>query len=229
MKIDIITLFPEMFDCVMKKSILGRAIENGLIKMRYFNPREFTKDKYRTVDGQPFGGGCGMVLKPEPVYSAIKKASGGRKRHTIFLSPQGKAFNQAKAVKLAKKKHLILLCGHYEGIDERIMKYVDEEISIGDYVLTGGEIAAMVVADAVARNIPGVVKAESVEKDSFTDGLLDYPCYTRPRKFRGMGVPEVLLSGNHEKIKEWRLRKSYENTRLKRPDLYKALQKTGKK
>ncbi|MEW6042173.1 MAG: tRNA (guanosine(37)-N1)-methyltransferase TrmD [Elusimicrobiota bacterium] len=223
MKIDIITLFPAMFNGVFGESILARAQKNKIIKIRILNLRDFAKDRYRTVDDEPFGGGCGMVLKPEPLHSAINYAKNGTKKSkVIYLSPQGRVFNQSIAKKLSKEKHIILLCGHYEGIDERVMKFVDEEISIGDYILTGGEIAAMAVIDCIARLIPKVVKeSNSIKEESFSNSLLDYPCYTRPREFKGMKVPEILLSGNHKKIRDWRLQQSLKNTKIKRPDLYK--------
>ncbi|OIO75563.1 MAG: tRNA (guanosine(37)-N1)-methyltransferase TrmD [Elusimicrobia bacterium CG1_02_37_114] len=226
MKIDIITLFPDMFDSPFAESIVRRASKKGIIQINTHNLRDFATDKRRTVDDKPYGGGAGMVLKPEPVYRAIRKIKsknkGTEKSKILFLSPQGKLFDQKKAKELAKEKHLILICGHYEDIDARIMKFMDEEISIGDYVLTGGELPAMVLVDAVVRLIPGVVKEkESVIQDSFYSGLLDYPHYTRPRVFRKMKVPEALLSGNHEKIRLWRLKEALRNTYNKRPGLLK--------
>lgn len=227
MKIDIITIFPEMFGNIFSVSLIGKARQKKLVDICIHNLRDYTDDKHRIVDDQPYGGGCGMVFKPGPLFKAVaaikKKRKSGRNAKVIFLSPQGKAFTQQKAITMAKLKNLILICGHYEGIDERVMKIVDEEISIGDYVLTGGEIPAMVLVDAVARMIPGVVKnKDSVIFDSFFKGnILDYPHYTRPAEFRKMNVPGVLLSGNHEKIQQWRLEKALENTRRKRPDLLK--------
>jgi len=221
MRIDVITIFPEIFDGFINTSIIGRAQKKGYINLKIHNLRDYATNKHKTVDDKPFGGGPGMVLKPEPIYNAIKKFLKKKsEKEIIFLSPQGELFTQEMAKKLSSKKHLIFLCGRYEGVDERIMKFVDREISIGDYVLTGGEIPAMVVIDAVARLIPGVVKEkDSVICDSFFDGLLDYPHYTRPRIFRKMKVPEVLLSGNHSEIRKWRLKQSLKNTLLKRKDL----------
>jgi tRNA (guanine37-N1)-methyltransferase len=225
MKIDILTIFPKMFDGPFGESLIGKAREKGLLEINAIDIRSFSKDKHKKVDDKPFGGGAGMVMKPEPVYAAIKKASGKKrrdKRLVIYMSPQGKPLNNSIVKDLSKYPHLIILCGHYEGVDERIMDFVDEEISVGDYVLTGGEIPAMVVVDAVARMIKGVVKQEeSVKNDSFYNGLLDYPHYTRPAVFKKMKVPEVLLSGDHKKIKEWRQNQSYERTTKRRPDLLK--------
>ena len=216
LRIDVLTLFPKMFECIFSESILGKAQKNKIITIKVHDLRTYSRDKHRKVDDRPYGGGSGMVIKAEPVHRAIKDI-GGR---VILLSPQGKQFTQKCAMSLSKYRHLLLVCGRYEGIDERIMKDIDEEISIGDYVLTGGELPAMVVIDTVARLIPGVIKEnESFEKDSFFDGLLDYPHYTRPRCLRGMRVPGVLLSGNHEKIQRWRMRESLKNTLLKRKDL----------
>ncbi|MBU2567309.1 MAG: tRNA (guanosine(37)-N1)-methyltransferase TrmD [Elusimicrobia bacterium] len=215
-RIEVLTLFPKMFECIFSEGIVGRARKNKIIEIKIRDIRKYSGDKNRKVDDRPYGGGSGMVMKAGPVHRAIEDA-GGR---VILLSPQGKQFNQAVALALSRYRRLLLVCGRYEGIDERIMKDVDEEISIGDYVLTGGELPAMVVVDSVVRLIPGVIKeSESFEKDSFFDGLLDYPHYTRPRNFRGMKVPDVLLSGNHEKIRLWRARQSLKNTLLKRRDL----------
>ncbi|MDI6641261.1 MAG: tRNA (guanosine(37)-N1)-methyltransferase TrmD [Elusimicrobiota bacterium] len=232
MQIDILTLFPEMFSNVFDASLIGRAQKNKLVQINIHNLREFSEDKHKKVDDKPYGGGPGMVIKVEPVYRALKyltKKEKGTTKSTciIYLSPQGEIFSQELALKLSKYKHLILLCGRYEGIDERIMKFVDKEISIGNYVLTGGEIPAMVVVDATVRLIDGVVKKkDSIMQDSFFTGdgglqgkLLDYPQYTRPRIFKNMKVPDVLLSGNHKKIQEWRAKQSIKNTYLKRPDL----------
>lgn len=229
---EIISLFPEIFSGFLKSTLIAKAIERKIIEVNILNPRDFTKDKHRVVDDRPFGGGPGMVLKAEPIYQAIKKAAPERIRSNklikkstsriIILSPQGKTFNQEIAKRLVKYEKLVLVCGHYEGIDERIMNFVDEEISIGDFVLMGGELPAMVVVEAVSRLIKGVIKeASSVENDSFSSGLLDYPHYTRPRSWRGFDVPDVLLSGNHKRIKEWRKEKSLEVTKKKRPDLFK--------
>ena len=223
MRFDVLTLFPEMFAPV-KESILGRALDNNLIELNLINFREFSTDKSKHVDDAPYGGGAGMVIKPEPVYDAYKSIVEGleSKPKVIYLSPKGKVFNQQIARDLAKEEHLILLCGHYEGIDQRVIdEIVDEEISIGDYVLTGGELPAMVLIDAISRNVGGVIKEESVEDESFSEGLLEYPQYTRPEVFMGRRVPEVLLSGHHANIANWRREQSIEITRKKRPDLIK--------
>ena len=221
MRFDVLTLFPEMFDTV-KMSILGRAMKNKLIELNLINFREFSTDKQKHVDDCPYGGGAGMVIKPEPVYAAYKSIVENLeyKPKVIYLSPQGKVFNQQMAKELSKENHLILLCGHYEGIDQRLIdEIVDDEISIGDYVLTGGELPAMVLIDAISRNVKGVLKDESVEDESFSDGYLEYPHYTRPEVFMGRRVPEVLLSGHHANIEKWRREQSIENTKSKRPDL----------
>ncbi len=220
MKIEILTLFPEMFKGPFNESILNRAQAKGLTKIKIHNLRKWTKDKHQTVDNRPFGGGTGMILMVEPIYQALKEL---RQKETkvILLTPQGKTFKQAMAKKLAKEKHLIFICGHYEGVDERIRKHlVDEEISIGDYVLTGGELPAMIVVDTIVRLIPGVLKKEeAVKNESFSTKLLEYPQYTRPANFKGWQVPEILLSGNHQEIKEWRKKKAKEKTKQRRPDL----------
>ena len=222
MRFDVLTLFPEMFEPV-KTSILGRATKNNLLELNLINFRDFSTDKQKHVDDCPYGGGAGMVIKPEPVYDAYKSIVDtlDYKPKVIYMSPQGKVFNQEMARELAKEEHLILLCGHYEGIDQRLIdEIVDEEISVGDYVLTGGELPAMVLIDAVSRNIKGVLNEESVEEESFSDGcLLEYPQYTRPEEFMGRRVPEVLLSGHHANIEKWRREQSIEITRRKRPDL----------
>ncbi len=221
MQIDVLTLFPEMFQGPLNESLLKKAQAKGLLSFNTVNIRDFTTDKHKTADDTSYGGGSGMVMKVDVVAKAIRK----NKQQTtsskiILLCPTGKPLDQKKVNQLAKEKHLILVCGHYEGVDERVRDYVDEEISIGDYVLTGGEIPALVLIDAVARQIPGVVKEqESVEKDSFYNGLLDYPCYTRPEEFEGKKVPEVLLSGNHAEIEKWRKEQALAKTKEKRPDL----------
>ena len=218
MKIDILTLFPEMFE-PLKQSILGRAIENNLIEINLINIRDFSKDKHKKVDDTPYGGGAGMVIRADVVYDAFKSLKSTNAK-TIFLSPQGSTLNQNKVQELSNEEHLILLCGHYEGIDQRVLdEIVDEEISIGDYVLTGGELPAMVLVDAVSRYVDGVINKESVEEESFSNGLLEYPQYTRPEIFEGEKVPEILLSGNHQEIDKWRKEKSLEITKKKRPDL----------
>jgi len=222
---DILTLFPEMFEGPLNTSILGKAQKKKLIDINIVDIRNFTNDKHNTADDYPYGGGAGMVLKIEPVSKAIKSSRNfrGEDIPVIFLSPQGKTLDQDKIKHLSKHPGLILLCGHYEGIDERIREnFVTEEISIGDYVLTGGELPAMVIIDAVARLIPGVLGDEkSYQNDSFFHNLLDYPQYTRPRTFRGMNVPDILLSGNHGLIKKWRKKHSLKRTLMRRPDLIK--------
>ncbi len=221
MRFDVLTLLPEMFD-VLKSSIIGRAIQNKIIELNLINFRDFSKDKQKHVDDTPYGGGAGMVIRPEPIYDAYQHIVSEltNKPKVIYLSPRGKVFNQQMAKELAKEEHLVLLCGHYEGIDQRVIDaIVDEEISIGDYVLTGGELPAMVVIDAISRNIEGVLKDGSIDEESFNDNLLEYPQYTRPEEFLGMKVPEVLLSGHHANIEEWRKNKSLELTRNRRPDL----------
>ena len=223
MRFDVLTLFPEMFEPV-KASIIGRATQNHLIELNLINCREFSKDSKKHVDDPPYGGGAGMVLKPEPIYDAYTSIVKDLeyKPKVIYLSPQGKVFNQEIAKELSKENHLILLCGHYEGIDQRLLdEIVDEEISIGDYVLTGGELPAMVLIDAISRNIEGVLNNESIKDESFNDGLLEYPQYTRPEVFMGRRVPEILLSGHHANIEKWRREQSEEITRRKRPDLLK--------
>ena len=223
MKIDILTLFPEMMEAALKTSIIGRAEENGLLSINCVQIRDFAFNKHRQVDDYPYGGGQGMVMQAEPIFQAYKSVTEGLdyKPKTIYMSPQGKTFRQSTAKRLAKEKHIVLLCGHYEGVDQRVLDTcVDEEISIGDYILTGGELAAMVLTDAVARFIPGVLgSADSPEEESFSDGLLEYPQYTRPRIWNGMEVPEVLLNGDHARIREWRRRESLKATLRFRPDL----------
>lgn len=221
MRFDIITIFPEILSNAFSAGIIKKAIEKGLLEIKVHNLRDYTYDKHRQVDDRPYGGGEGMVLKPEPIFEAIEKIKVYPDALIYLLSPQGKKFNSELARNLAKKSQLILICGRYEGVDERVAQYlVDGELSIGDYVLSGGEPAAWVIVDAVARFIPGVVgKPQSVIHDSFFDGLLDYPHYTRPREFRGMKVPSILFSGNHEKILRWRKRKALEKTWRLRPDI----------
>ena len=218
MKFDVLTLFPEMFQAI-KQSILGRAEEKNLIQINLINIRDFSKDKHKKVDDTPYGGGAGMVMRADVIYDAYKSVQNENAK-VIYLTPQGKKLDQKKVEELSKEKHLILLCGHYEGIDQRVIdKIVDEEISIGDYVLTGGEIPAMVLIDSVSRYVEGVLSESSTNEESFSQGLLEYPQYTRPETFEGVKVPEILLSGHHENIKKWREEKSLENTKLKRPDL----------
>ena len=220
MKFDVLTLFPEMFE-ILNQSIIGKAIEKELIDINLINIRDFSKDKHKKVDDTPYGGGAGMVMKPDVVYDAYQSIK-DRNAKVIYMSPQGKPLNQKKVEELSKENHLIILCGHYEGIDQRVLdKIVDEELSIGDYVLTGGEIPAMVLIDSVSRYVEGVLKEDSIKEESFSNGLLEYPQYTRPEVFEGMKVPEVLLSGHHENIEKWRKEKSLEMTKKKRPDILK--------
>ena len=224
MQIDIITLFPEMFTGVFGESIIKRAVDKNILTVRFTQLRDFAFDKHHHVDDSPFGGGAGMVLKPEPVYRAVRdvlsRSDENVSRKVIFPDPGGEIFTQAKAKQLAALDQIVFVCGHYEGFDARIYDLADELISIGDYVLTGGELPAMVIVDAVARMLPDVLgSAESAETDSFFDGRLGFPQYTRPRDFEGKLVPEVLLSGNHAEIKKWRDEQSLALTRARRPDL----------
>jgi len=223
LRIDILTLFPEMFAGPFDHSIIKRAKEQGIADIIIHNIRDYTHDKHRTVDDYPYGGGAGMVLKPEPIFEAVEaiKATADEEMTVILLSPQGRLFNQKMAWELSIKPHLVLICGHYEGIDERVRdNLVDEELSIGDYVLSGGEGAVMVVVDAVVRLLPGAVGSEiSVRNDSHSSGLLQYPQYTRPEIYRGWSVPRVLLSGNHGEIAQWRHQQSLLRTFKRRPDL----------
>jgi tRNA (guanine37-N1)-methyltransferase len=224
MRFDILTLFPRMFDGVFDHSIVSRAIERSLIEIKLHDIREFTSDKHHIVDDYPYGGGAGMVMKPGPVFDAVeavKKEYNDASRSVILLSPRGRLYNQRVAQQLAHYDRLILICGHYEGVDERVSEHlVDDEISIGDYVLSGGEIAAMVIVDTIARLLPGVVGSEvSIEEESHVNGLLEYPHYTRPALFRDWAVPDVLLSGNHSQIAQWRYRQSLIQTMKRRPDL----------
>lgn len=239
MRIDILTLFPGMFKGPFDESIIKRGREDGLLDINLVNIRDFTHDKHKIVDDYPFGGGAGMVMKPEPVFEAVEfclsdaNTEAKDQQEIILLCPQGEPFSQEIVLELASKKRLIMICGHYEGVDERVRQtLVTKELSIGDYVLTGGELAAMVVVDAVARMIPGVLgHDESAQADSFADGLLEYPQYTRPREFRGLEVPEILLSGNHGKISQWRRQQSLRRTMERRPDLiqYESLDPKDKK
>ena len=218
MKFDVLTLFPEMFE-ILNQSIIGKAIEKDLIDINVINIRDFSKDKHKKVDDTPYGGGAGMVMKPDVVYDAYQSVKDANAK-VIYMSPQGKPLNQKKVEELSKENHFIILCGHYEGIDHRVLdKIGDEEISIGGYVLTGGEIPAMVLIDSVSRYVEGVLKEDSIKEESFSNGLLEYPQYTRPEVFEGMKVPEVLLSGHHENIEKWRKEKSLEITKKKRPEL----------
>ena len=223
MKIDILTLFPEMVDNILSESIIGRARANNKIEINCINIRDFSKDKHRRVDDYPYGGGMGMVMQPQPIYDAYKSIvdKSETKPVVIYMSPQGRVFNQTIAKELVSYEHIILLCGHYEGVDERIIEeIVDFELSIGDYVLTGGELPAAVVADCVARLVPGVLSDDmSFIDESHYNNLLEYPQYTRPPEFMGRKVPEVLLSGHHKNIEAWREEQSFKRTKIKRPDL----------
>lgn len=231
MRIDFVSLFPEMFAGPMGHSIIKRAQDAGLLEIGVANPRDFAPGKHRIVDDTPFGGGSGMVMKAEPLFLAVESlvSPEGAERRVILLCPGGARFDQAKARELAAYDHLVLVCGHYEGVDERVKQHlVDEAISIGDYVLTGGELPAMVVADAVARLLPGVLgAADAAEHDSFAGGLLEYPQYTRPREYRGWEAPEVLLSGDHARINRWRRKESLRATLVRRPDLLDAIELTA--
>jgi tRNA (guanine37-N1)-methyltransferase len=221
--IDVVTLFPAMFQGPLQESLIGRAREKKLLDIRLHSLRKWSDDpRHQKVDDRPFGGGAGMVIRPEPIYRALKELGAGKKKWVVYLSPQGRVLTQKRACELSKKKHLVLLCGHYEGIDERVMEWVDEEVSIGDYVLTGGELPAMVLMDAVSRFVPGVVgDPESLVQESFMDGRLDHPHYTRPRSWRSREVPGELVSGDHKKIAEWRKKEGLRQTKKKRPELLK--------
>lgn len=218
MKIDILTLFPETFNGFKENSIIKRAINKELVEINIINFRDYSKLNNKQVDDAPYGGGAGMVLMCDPIVRAIEDLKNNDSL-VILLCPQGKTLNQSKVKELSRYKHLIIICGHYEGYDERIREFVDLEISVGDYILTGGEIPAMIITDAVTRLLPGVINDESFINDSFSDNLLDYPTYTRPEVYRGLKVPEVLLSGNHAKIKEYRDAERLKRTKEKRPDL----------
>lgn len=233
MRFDIMTLFPEVVDCVLGSSIIGRAKQNGIIEVFSHNIRDYTKDKHKKTDDAPFGGGKGMLMSTQPIadcFDAVKNQLDGKTK-VIYASPRGRIFNHDVANELAKYDNIIILCGHYEGVDQRIIDtIIDEEISIGDYVLTGGEIPACIIVDAVSRLVPGVLSdKECYEKESIASGLLEYPQYTRPREFNGLTVPEVLLSGHHENIEKWRLEKSLEITKERRPDLYEKYISENKK
>lgn len=218
MKFDVLTLFPEMF-VSLKESIIGKAGQKGLININLVNIRDFSKDKHKKVDDTPYGGGAGMIIRPDVVYDAYESVK-DEKAKVIYLSPQGERLNQQKVEELSKQEHLILICGHYEGIDQRVLDKLEvQEISIGDYILTGGELPAMVLIDTVSRYVEGVITKESIEEESFSNNLLEYPQYTRPEEFMGMRVPEVLISGHHENIRKWRYEKQLEITKKKRPDL----------
>nr|WP_234970279.1 tRNA (guanosine(37)-N1)-methyltransferase TrmD [Marinitoga hydrogenitolerans] len=222
-EIDVVTIFPQMFDSITNFGVLSRAIKNNIISFTAHNLRDYTKDKHKVTDLYAYGGGPGMVMKPEPFFEFYDYyvESKGKKPYVILTSPQGKQFNTHDAERLSKKENIVFFCGRYEGIDERVMNIVDEELSIGDFVVTGGELPAMLMIDAICRFVPGVVgDIDSVKNDSFYNQLLDHPHYTKPREYRGMKVPEVLLSGNHKKIEEFRKKESIIKTILKRPDLF---------
>lgn len=221
MKIDILTLFPEMFT-PLQSSILGRAQNDGKITIHIINLRDYTEDKHLKCDDYPFGGGAGMVMMPQPIGSAIESIDPEHKARRIYMSPKGEPFRQQKVFELLEYEHLILLCGHYEGVDQRVIDlFIDEEISIGDYVLTGGELPAMVVADCVSRYVDGVISSSSLVDESFSENLLEYPHYTRPQVYKGIAVPEVLRSGDHGKIDKWRREQAVAITKARRPELLK--------
>jgi tRNA (guanine37-N1)-methyltransferase len=222
MRFDIFTLFPEMLRSPLDESIIARARERGLVEINTWNPRDVTTDRHHIVDDYPYGGGAGMVMKPDPIFTAVERVY--ESGPIILMSPQGRVFTQAIAQELAREPRVTLICGHYEGIDERVREHLcTDEISLGDFVLTGGELAAMVIVDAVTRLMPGVLAPGSTEEESHTAGLLEYPHYTRPPEFRGWRVPEILLSGNHAAIARWRRKESLRRTRARRPDLLAAL------
>lgn len=226
MKISVMTLFPEIFESYLGESMMKRAIDKDILDVDLYNIRDFSENKHKKVDDYPFGGGAGMVMTPQPIYSTYKKIledNNIEKARVIYLSPKGKTFDQKMAKSLAKEDNIVFLCGHYEGIDQRIIDMiVTDEVSIGDYVLTGGELPALVMIDSISRLIPGVLnRIESFEDESFENNLLEYPQYTRPREFEGLEVPEVILSGNHGKIDEWRLKEAEVLTEERRPDLWK--------
>lgn len=221
-RIDILTLFPSMFDGFLNESIINRAIKRNLVQINVINFRDYTLDPHGKVDDTPYGGGAGMVLAPQPIFDAVEDLKTENTK-VILLTPDGKTYNQEMAYSYSKEEHIILICGHYEGFDERIRTLADSEISIGDYVLTGGEIPSMVITDSITRLIDGVIEKESHEYDSFNNNLLDYPTYTKPRDFRGMKVPDVLTSGNHKEIEKYRLEQQIKRTKERRPDLLKEV------
>lgn len=219
MKIDILTLFPDMF-APLKESVIGRAVNSGKLEIVITDIREYTADKHKKCDDTPFGGGAGMVMTAQPIASAITAVDPEHKARRIFMSPKGRTFNQKIVTELSKEERLLLLCGHYEGVDQRVIDlFIDEEISLGDFVLTGGEIPAMAITDAVARYIDGVINKDSLLQESFSDGTLEYPQYTKPQEFMGIKVPDVLISGNHGEVDKWRKEQSEKITRERRPDL----------
>lgn len=221
MNITVLTLFPEMF-APLYESVIGRAVNGGKLNIKIVNIRDYAENKHFKCDDYPFGGGAGMVMMPQPIGSAIEAVDPDHRAHRIYMSPRGRVFTQKRAVELSELGDILILCGHYEGVDQRVIDlYIDEELSVGDYVLTGGELPAMVVCDCVARYVEGVISGESLKDESFSAGLLEYPQYTRPAVYKGLSVPEVLLSGNHEKVDAWRREQSLEITRKNRPDLLK--------
>lgn len=228
MRIDILTLFPEMFEGVLGSSILGKATEKGIVSFHVTNFRDYSESKHGTVDDTPYGGGGGMVLKPEPLFRAVEAVASEEKPRVILMCPQGEPYSQRKAEELSRERHLVFLCGHYEGYDERIREHlVTDEISIGDYVLTGGELGAMVVIDSIVRLQPGALGNQtSAVTDSFSTGLLEYPHYTRPAEYRGWKVPDILLSGHHANIERWRLKESLRRTMERRPELLDRMELT---
>ena len=227
MKFDVLTLFPEMFD-ILNESIIGRAKEKGLINVNLINIRDFSENKHKKVDDTPYGGGAGMVMQADVIYNAYKSIKKTNAK-VIYMSPQGQVLNQKKVEGLSKEEHLIILCGHYEGVDQRILdKIVDEEISIGNYVLTGGELPAMVLIDSVSRYVDGVLSNDSTSEESFSQGILEYPQYTRPETFEGVKVPEILQSGHHENINKWRRYQALKNTYYKRPELLENVELSEK-
>jgi tRNA (guanine37-N1)-methyltransferase len=222
MLVDVVSIFPDLFAPVLSVGMTGRAIGRGVVEMFYTDPRTFTKDKHQTVDDTPYGGGSGMVMRVEPLVHSLQAVEQTRGRgHRILLTPTGAALTQATVRRLAALPHLVLVCGRYEGVDDRISNYIDEEISIGDFILSGGELGALIIIDAVARLCPGVLHNHlSIEEESFEHGLLEYPQYTRPATYEGAAVPEILLSGDHEKVRIWRRQQSLVRTRVRRPDLF---------
>ena len=222
MKITILTLFPEMFDGFTNNSIIKRAIAKNIVEIKLVNIRDYTKDKYHRVDSAPVGGGAGLIMKCQPIVDAINDNK-TKDSKVIMLSPKGSTYNQAKAKSLSKEQDIILLCGHYEGIDERVKKYVDEEISIGDYILTGGELGSMVIADSIIRLLDGSIAKESIEEETFDNSLLEYPQYTEPYDFNGDKIPDILYSGNHQAISKWRRKQSLKITKELRPDLFNQI------
>ncbi len=230
MRFDILSVFPDMLRAVLLESVIGNAVENNILDIRFHNIRDYSKNKHRKTDDYPFGGGRGMVMTPQPVIDCYRDVTGGEKVHTVYMSPQGKVLTQKKAAELSKLPRLVILCGHYEGFDERIItSIVDEEISIGDYVLTGGEMPAAVLVDCISRMIPGVLPdSECYQNESIASGILEYPQYTRPRNFEGMEVPEILFSGHHENIEKWRREKALEKTLSVRPELFESAELSKK-